>query len=43
MTASSNGGAGGVSRSTFVTAPVVSTSSLTVTETGSLIGGAAAG
>jgi hypothetical protein len=43
ITASSNGGAGGVTRSTFVTAPVVSMRSLTVTDTGSLMGGASGG
>ncbi len=43
ITASSNGGAGGVTSSVFVTAPVPSIISLTVTETGASIGGAAAG
>jgi len=43
MTASSNGGCGGVTRSALCTAPVTSTSSLTVTMTGPGGAGAPAG
>ncbi len=43
VTASSNGGCGGVTRSTLMTAPVGSTRSFTVTATGTVIAGAPSG